>query len=229
MMINHITDGEENSSVVYSWRNVVKDMKDLRECGNWTFTFLVPPKKKSHFVNQYGIESGNVMEWDTTESGLKQAEEQTTTGLFNYYEARSIGGQSVKNFYDVKVDLSKVNNLGQAGLNDLSNQFKKYNVDKECTSKELCGNLGITYKPGKVFYELTKPEKVQPTKQVLVIERGKQKIYGGAEARHLIGLPDNQYAKVDLYNLANYRVFVESRAGSGNRILVRGTDVLVKQ
>jgi len=57
------------------------------------------------------------------------------------------------------------------------------------------------------------------------MEKDKKYIYGGSEARNLIGLPDNQYAKVDPYNLSNLKVFI--RSDSVNRKLVRGTEIIV--
>lgn len=243
-LINHITDGDENQSWggPFSYRggyefgydqrikNVVNKMIEKQKLGNWTFTFLLPPGRKTAFVSKYGLEAGNIKEWDTTEQGLYDASVETTSGLYNYYETRSTGGQSVKNFYDVKVDLSKISNLAkQSGLTDLSNKYLKVKVERECDSKTLCLEENIIYRPGILFYELTKPEKVQPNKEVLVVEKGKNNIYGGKEARHLIGLPDNQYAKVDPFNLSRYKVYIQSNAGSGNRILVRGTYVLIKK
>ena len=179
---------------------------------------------------QYGLGAGNIQEWETTEKGLYEAEVVTTSGLFNYYQNRSVGGQSIKNFYDVKVDLSKVSNLTkQPGLTDLSQNFKKLYITRECSSKDICDEQGIKYKPGILYYELSKTEKVQPNKEVLVSEKGKASIYGGSEARHLIGLPDNQYAKVNPFNLSKYKIFIQSNAGSGNRVLVRGTEVLISK
>ncbi len=84
------------------------------------------------------------------------------------------------------------------------------------------------YIPGSVFYQLTKTEKIQPQKMVLIMKKGGKGIYGGDEARGLIGLPASEdwiEAKVKPGNHANFEIFVQS--SSINRKLVRGTKVLV--
>ena len=97
-MVNHITDGFENVSYIDP-RVVTKLMKEMINNGNWTFTFLVPPGNKNLFVNNYGVESGNVQEWEATEQGIFEAVEATSAGLFTYYESRNLGAKSVSNFY----------------------------------------------------------------------------------------------------------------------------------
>jgi hypothetical protein len=236
-IVNHITDGEENSSTYFNRSNVPLDMAKLQQQGNWTFTFLLPPGHKDRFVRNYGLEAGNITEWENTQEGIYEAEEQTSAGLFSYMSSRSVGGQSVKNFYQpVQVDLSNINNLSQvakqSGLTNLAANYNKMGVPRECDTKELVEkifNISGGYYAGRVYYELSKPEKVQPTKDILVMEKGKSAIYGGKEARHLIGLPDNQYAKVDPFNLSKFKIFIRSDTSSGNRKLVRGTEVLIKK
>ncbi len=56
------------------------------------------------------------------------------------------------------------------------------------------------------------------------MEKGKKAIWGGKEARHLIGLPDDKDAKVTAGNMSNYDIFIQST--SVNRILVRGTKLI---
>jgi hypothetical protein len=235
-VVNHITDGQENAS--WGGRKILKineltsRMVQLQNQGNWTFTFLLPPGDKSSFVNSYRLEAGNIPEWETTEQGIYEAEEKTSGGIFSYGAARSIGVSSVRNFYDVKVDLSNVKNLSQvAKQNGLTNLVGKYNCYDVIHEDEIRHYVEVVlnknYNKGECFYQLTKEEKVQPTKDVLVMEKGKSAIYGGSEARHLIGLPDGQYAKVDPYNLSNLNIFIQST--SVNRKLVRGTKILIKR
>lgn len=229
-LVNHITDGHENSSRC-NIRSVINEMCK-KQLDNWTFTFLVPPGNKHYFVRSYGLEAGNVTEWETTQQGLYEAEEKTSEGLFQYYTSRGAGASAVKNFYDVKVDLSAITNLTKVAkqnhLQDLSKEYDKFGVSSEQEIRDYVEkNLNKRYIKGNCYYQLSKPETVQPSKEVLVMEKGKGSIYGGTEARNLIGLPDNAYAKVDPYNLSKYNVFVQST--SVNRKLVRGTDILIKK
>jgi hypothetical protein len=48
-------------------------------------------------------------------------------------------------------------------------------------------------------------------------------VYGGDDARQLLGLPDGD-ARIQIQNLATYQVFIQST--SVNRKLVRGTNIL---
>jgi len=101
-LINHITDGYENSSIRHNIQKVISNMVQRQSKNNWTFTFLLPPGNKNSFVRTYGLEAGNITEWETTKAGLYEAEEKTSSGLFQYYAARSVGSSAVKNFYDVR-------------------------------------------------------------------------------------------------------------------------------
>jgi len=83
------------------------------------------------------------------------------------------------------------------------------------------------YQVGTAFYQLMKKEKIQPQKDILLLNRSNSLIYGGQGARDLIGLPEGEYANVTPGNHGEYDIFVQST--STNRILPRGTKVLVKR
>lgn len=70
-----------------------------------------------------------------------------------------------------------------------------------------------------------KPEKVQGSKKVLLVEKGKPEVWAGSQARQMIGLPIAADAKVEPGNHANYDIFVQST--SVNRKLPRGTKIIV--
>ena len=81
------------------------------------------------------------------------------------------------------------------------------------------------YRKGAAFYELTKREEIQENKELLVMEIGKSAVYGGADAREVLGLPETR-CKVTPGNHSQWKIFVQS--GSFNRRLVRGTSVLYR-
>ena len=141
----------------------------------------------------------------------------------SYYNARSAGAKSLTNFY--QVDLSDVTSRDLKQLDNLQNKFKVFEVTKESAIKEFVEEKGFNYIPGSCFYELTKKETIQANKEILVQEKGKMALYGGNEARDLIGLPQGKDVKVEPLNLSKYRVFVLST--SVNRKLVRGSKLLV--
>lgn len=222
-----ITDGYENQSGEFNIEVAKKYITDRQNKGNWTFVFLLPPGNAKTFIKEYNVLSDNVREWEATAEGLKKAEEKTSGGINTYYTTRSTGLQSTSTFFK-PIDLSKVKPSDvQRKLDDISGECKLYEVKEEAVIQEFVEKkTRRAYVKGSSFYQLTKKELVQPDKQILVMEYGKTAIYGGEQARNLIGLPIGQNAKVDIKNLANYTVYVQSN--SVNRKLPRGTKLIVK-
>lgn len=221
-----VTDGQENMSNKYSAESLTKLLFEVHRKGNWTVTFQVPRGDKGYLIN-FGIPTDNIREWDATVEGMKLVGQTTSEGLQNYYHARSAGVKSVQNFY-VTTDLSDVKAKDLKALEDKSNEFRMYEVPKESVIKEFVeSKTKKEYQLGTTFYQLMKKEKVQSNKEVLIMDKSKKTIYGGSDARNLIGLPDGGDAKVDPGNHSNYEIFVQS--GSVNRKLPRGTKVLVKK
>lgn len=201
-------------------------MLKLQKTDLWTFTFQLPPGQKHLFCQEYSVPSDNVMEWEATARGVEEASVATTMGLTGYFGARAKDQRSVTNFY-ITADMSKVDpKKVKTNLDDISDRFKVYEVGKEVAIKDFVeAKTGRPYVIGSAYYQLTKTEKVQPQKEVLVQEKGKKAVWGGDEARQLIGLPDGDSAKVVPGNMANWDVYIQST--SPNRKLVRGTKVLV--
>jgi len=220
-----ITDGQENHSVRYNQQQLQSLFRQHQQRGNWTFTFQVPKGQKTPFCCKFGIPEDNVQEWEQTDEGTRETFSDTQDAMGNFYAGRTSGQRATKNFFQ-KVT-SKVPSNAKRLLTDLSKSFREFKVITEDIIRPFVETkTGEEYVRGNAFYQLMKPEKVQPTKEVLVKEKGKKSVYGGPEARGLIGLPAGQYAQVDPGNHGNYDVFVQSR--SVNRILPRGTKVLVR-
>jgi hypothetical protein len=81
---------------------------------------------------------------------------------------------------------------------------------------------------GRAFYELTKSETVQHYKQIAVMTADGN-VYTGSQARNLIGLPDDNFSRVQVRpgQLGDNRLFIAST--SSNRILVAGTSLLYRK
>ena len=218
-----ITDGEENRSLTQA---SVIDQKigDLQSTNRWTFAFHLPKGYATSFKSRFRISSDNIREWETTEEGLRDVVKTSSEGMVNYYTSRSMGATATKSFF---ADLSNVKSTDLRQLNDLSGQLQSFEVNKETDIKSFVEDKTGQYTAGIAYYELSKPETVQPSKDILVMERGKKTVYGGQQARQLLGLPNNQTVRLKIQNLSNYRVFV--RSDSQNRKLVRGTTVFVKK
>ena len=81
-----------------------------------------------------------------------------------------------------------------------------------------------SYRLGEAFYQLTKPEKIQPQKSIALYQRKGHKVYVGKDARYLLGLPDYE-VKVSPTVHPDYDIYVQST--SVNRNLMPSTSVLL--
>lgn len=86
-----------------------------------------------------------------------------------------------------------------------------------------------SYEKGKVFYELTKPEIIQPHKQIVLQQLNTGRVLGGESIRGMLGVRQNGNEKYDprwrVWN-HTYRAFVQST--SVNRKLKARTWVLIR-
>lgn len=229
-----ITDGQENAS-----RRFKSSLKGLigqvQKTGRWSLAFLVPPGGQS-YLTRFGIPAGNISVWDATAKGAKAMDVKLASGLSSFYAARASGKQSVTAFFTT--DMSKVDRKSLSSLKDLSKGFARWTVDKERSIRDFVNaklgaspalrkKLGAAYEPGRGYYELTKPETVQPRKTIAILNKKTKAIFGGDQARHVLGMPAGANVKVKPGNHLDYAIFVEST--SNNRKLVRGTTLLYRQ
>ncbi len=219
-----VTDGQENASTDFTALDLNRDFDRLQKTGRWTFAFNLPRGASTRFCRQFGIPSDNVREWDNTDVGTQEMEEKTSAGIGNYYVSRASGQTATPKFF---TDLSAVSPLDlKNNLSDVTHRFKVYQVEKEMDIQTFTAyRTNRPYVIGSAYYQLTKAERVQAYKEILVTEKNKKVIWGGPHARALIGLPAVGEVKVSPGNHANYDVFTQST--SVNRKLVRGTRVLV--
>lgn len=84
-----------------------------------------------------------------------------------------------------------------------------------------------SYYPGCAFYQLIKSEIVQPTKEFLVLDKKTGRLYGGSEARDILGLPLNGTVHLRPGNLGDFTLFVQST--SNNRKVKAGTTLYYKK
>lgn len=216
------TDGEENKSVYMTAAALKQVIVNRENKGNWTFTFQLPHKTAS-FCRQFGVSEDNVSGWEATVAGTQEMGQTTCGGIETYMDDRATGSKQTKTFFKVTPDLSGVNVKKE--LDDLAGQYHIYMVQSESIIRNFVeGKTGKDYIPGTAYYQLVKPEKVQPSKEVLIKEKNGKKIYGGQGARDLIGLP-NGHAKITPGNHDNYDIFIQSK--SVNRILPRGSGLLL--
>jgi len=227
-MVIVLTDGQENASSAMNKDQLPRTIAECQSLGNWSFVFQMPPGNR-RYAEQIGVPAGNIREWEGSKRGLGETVVATSQGFGGYYQARSRGQSQVQSFY-VKTDLSglKPQDLKDK-LSDVTRRFTRpKQVQMEMDIKTFVeGTTGEPYRTGKAFYQLTKKEKVQTGKELLIMEKDAGVVYGGNALRSMLGFPYGAEATVDPGNHANFDLFVQST--STNRKLVRGTKVLVRK
>jgi len=220
-----VTDGLENQSTRFNATQIAKLLKDTQATDRWSFVFQVPPGNGAALARDFKIPSDNIREWETTSQGMVETQVATVSGLGGYFAARARGQKKVTKFF--QTDLSKLDSQEvRKNLDDISNQFKQFEVAKEASVKDFVElKTRKPYVIGSAYYQLMKTEKIQPQKSILIMEKGKKAVWGGRDARHLIGLPDGDTVKCEPGNHSNFDIFIQST--SVNRKLPRGTKVLV--
>jgi hypothetical protein len=104
-------------------------------------------------------------------------------------------------------------------------RFQVLNVDDTMPIKDFCREQGVEFKPGRGFYELTKAETIQGTKEIVLMQRSTGDLFTGTRARELLGLPlDDEDVKLRPVSLEEYVPFVQST--SNNRKLMGSTRLL---
>lgn len=217
-----LTDGQENRSRakpadIASKLNLLKD--------NWTVAVFVPDQNGKFEAKKFGFPADNIAIWDTTKKGFNEVGEQIRAATDAFMTARATGLRGSKNLFNLNVaaiDKSKVAAMlpklhpGQYRIADVA--------DKGRIDTFVEGFTKRAYKLGEAFYQLSKPEKVQPQKSVALYDVKSKAVYTGADARRLLGLPDHE-VKVSPASHPDFLIFVQST--SVNRNLVPGTKLLI--
>lgn len=239
-LIVTITDGEENQSKRFGKMDggypykmsLPALMREVERSDRWTFAFSVPRGGRQQLTS-LNIPDGNVQEWEQTEAGFTLMSVANTAGLSNYYGARSQGMTRSVNFF--QPDMSRVSTRAVQRLDDLSRDFHVWNVNDRAPIREfvedklskqpaLARTVGSNYEIGRGYYQLTKSEEVQASKDMAILDTDTNAIYGGDQARRLIGCPMGTSFKIKPGNHGSYEIFIKST--SVNRKLMPGTKML---
>ena len=104
-------------------------------------------------------------------------------------------------------------------------KFQVFNVEEDSGIQTFCASMGIAFAKGKGFYEFTKPEIVQPQKEIVLMDRVTGELYEGEVARTIAGIKKNEErSKIKPSDIPKYRVFIQST--SPNRKLIGGQGFL---
>jgi hypothetical protein len=224
-----ITDGVENRS-----RNradaLSRAIANLPE--NWTMGALVPNFQGVAAAKSFGYPPGNVMTWDAgSVRGVEEVGATMTASTQSFMVARSTGAKSTTNLFGAANAVSKAA-VAASGIKPLDpRSYDLVHVpqipEKTWIMNYVRDTLGLPYRLGNCFYELTKREKIARDKEIAIREkRAPNNIYLGFEARQLLGLPDADVRVAPGHN-PDYTVFVQSK--STNRHLVPQTTLLIRK
>jgi len=213
-----LTDGEENvsSATPASLSARINNLPD-----NWTLATFVPNQVGVMEAKRFGFPKDNIAVWDATSTaGVQEMGKQIRETTERFMQARSTGSRGIRNLFaleDVKsADLSKLTALHFG-------QFRLFDVtEKQRIDEFVEGTTGRAYKLGEAYYQLSKPEIIQPQKQVAILN--KKGLFIGDEARTILGLGD-EHVKVGPNHNPDYTIFIQST--SNNRNLMPNTKLLI--
>lgn len=224
-----LTDGQENCSCRWDARALRTRLEELRD--NRTVACLVPDQRGVFEAKSFGFPADNITVWDASRTrGVEEAFSATirrATESFMAGRARGVRGS--KTLFAGGVDVVNTSTVRAGrGLRPLPRDaYELYTVNRDydlAIRPHVAHATGRAYRTGSAFYELTKPEKIQPQKVIMVRNRRSGRVYAGPDARELLGLPDHE-VRVRPEENPEFQVFVQST--SVNRKLVPGTKLLV--
>ena len=223
-----LTDGMENVSdrLGYNMTSLSRKLYNAPE--NWTVGFLVPDSQGSAYLTRIGVDPGSIALWDASSAkGLADSFSTIRTATDNFMAARATGVRGTRSVFSTGTDVLNKKTVTGTLKQIPAGNYSIHNVQIKSRIDEFVKNvLGLNYSVGMGYYQLTKTETIQPQKNVIVREKATGKVYGGAEARNLIGLP-NMSVRVKPDDNPDYEVYVQST--SLNRNLMPGTKLLIKK
>lgn len=218
-LIYVLTDGEENDSKEAASRLLSK-ISNLPD--HWTVAAFVPNQQGVFEAKKFGFPKENISVWDATNAqGVSEAGEKIKQTTETFMQNRKVGVRGSKNLFALKTPSIKAVTSTLNSLNP--GQYRLYDVEADGRIDEFVElKTRRPYKLGEAYYQLMKPETIQPQKEVAIL--AKHYVYLGKEARTLLGLPDF-HVKVSPSDFPDYEIFVQST--SNNRKLIAGTKLLI--
>lgn len=225
-LIYVLTDGQENVS-----RRTIGDLTDMfkKLPDNYTMACLVPNQSAKFTVVKYGFPAGNVQVWDaSSEAGMREAGNVMRGSTVSYMTARASGLKSTTGLFNM--DPTTVNyKTVAANLKELTGfRVEHVKQGQPAVIKEFIESLRpkVPFVQGANYFPLIKREKIGDSKEIVIRHIISGKIYGGPQARALVGLPDTGEVSVSPQPNSEYEIFVQST--SLNRKLIPGHDLLIK-
>lgn len=215
-----ITDGEENKS--RKWMGTFQNpglklspvMKQLPD--NWTMACLVPNREGQNAAVSFGFDIENTKIWNTSAAGVEALGRELDKANAGFMKLRSSGIRKSDNLFalDLKGKTKKIGTLSIPELAPRHYRLLKYHgPDEKIWISKLMEDATGEYRQGYGFYELWKPEVIQPIKKLAIRNQVTGKVYFGDKIREILGLPSHEI-KVSPGDHAGYDIFVQSTAAN---------------
>jgi len=221
-----LTDGQENES--HKHGHTPTDLKNqiVGMPNNWSMGWLVPDQSGVKYLESLGVLRDSIATWDATSTaGLDTAVSAIKTATDNFMTSRAKGVRGTRSVFSTGTDAVNKATVVSTLTPMAYSAYNIFAVKSDSRIDEFVRGVKGHYAQGNAYYQLTKTETIQPQKLVIVVDKTNGKAYSGAEARHLIGLPDGQSVRVRPDYNPKYDIFVQST--SVNRKLLQDTKVLV--
>lgn len=232
-----ITDGQENRSRNYDITTLKNRLATMPRC--WSLGFLVPQGDRFGrgdgrvYMERLGIPSDMIQTWDATDvDGFVGAGASVTAATDSFMNQRAAGTVITRSAFSTGEDALNTATVS-AALDPLTpGSYDLYPVGPmDMQMDQFFEKEGLTYRSGRGYYLLRPQSKIQPSKQIIVVNRKTEKAYGDTDpgsprVRDLIGLPRDMNVTITPTLNKEWKVFVQSKAN--NRKVLRGTEVLVR-
>lgn len=217
-----MTDGQENRS-----RRRPADLKAKLASlpDDWTVACMVPNAYAKHEAQSFGFAPGNIAIWNPdSHTGVEDAGAVIRTATENFMSGRARGVRATTSLFSTGIDaVNKGTVRSTLDLLDPS-AYRVLPVTKDIDIKAFFASQTVAFRRGANYYQFTKRETIQASKEILVREKATGHVYGGQQARDLLGLQMQDIRDTPGYN-PEYEIYVQST--SPNRKLVAGTNLLV--
>jgi hypothetical protein len=236
------TDGEENWSTLRPM--ALRERLD-RLPENWTAAALVPHVLGQREAQQFGFPNGNIAIWSAdADGGFEEAGRMVAAATDTFMTGRQQGRRGSRTVFstgtDAVNDQTVTAALSTGALQPLQRgTYTLLDVTTREQTRPFVERRGHTYQNGRLYYQLTKTENIQPQKRIVVVNKrigdayadetseivGGQQV-GSPNLRRMIGLPE-MHVKVRPDFNPDFAIFVQSTAP--NRNLIPGQQAFLLQ
>lgn len=216
-----ITDGEEN---IRTQATIAMPKRLTSLPANWTAACFVPDQAGVFEAKRLGFPAGNVAVWDTkSHLGVKEVGQEIRKATETFMTNRSTGTRGYTNLFNIGAAVATADISSLAALHP--GQYRMLEAKERCEIAPFVErSTGRPYKLGEAFYQLVKREKIQPAKELAIMDKKTRRVYSGKNARLVLGLPDHE-VKTDPAGHGDYDIYVQST--SVNRKLIPGQKVMI--